>query len=118
MKSTALLLFLVTGICSGLSAMYLWGGYVSGFPTKAWSSSLVFVLLAASVGMVLAGALVLFSLRVGGVVALCSGGALEAFLIAGVLAGLGSLSSATRDSSLNWAPFAALILLPFLLTTA
>jgi hypothetical protein len=118
MKSMALLLFLVTGICSGLSALYVWGGYASGLPAKGWSSPLVFALLAASIGMVFAGAAIFRSLRVSRVVALCSGGVLEAFLIAGVLTGVGSLLSAERDSSLNWGPFAGLIILPFLLTTA
>jgi hypothetical protein len=118
MKSTALLLFMLTGVCGGLSAFYLWGGYAGGLPTKWWSGPLVFALLAASGGMMLAGAAIFLSLRVSRLVALCSGGVLEAFLIVGVLAGVGALLSSARDSSLNWGPFAVLIMLPFLLTTA
>jgi hypothetical protein len=117
MKSTALL-FLITGICGGLSAMYLWGGYASGLPTGWWSGPLIYALLAASLGMVLAGGAVFLSLRVSRVVALCSGGVLEAFLIVGVLVGLGSIFSATRGMGLDLTPFAGLILLPFVLTTA
>ena len=118
MKSTALFLFLITGICSGLSAMYVWGGYMSGLPISWWSEPLICSLLAASMGMVLAGAAIFFSMRVGRLVALSSGGVLEAFFFTEILAGLGSLRFATRDAGLNWAPFAGLILLPFLLTTA
>jgi len=118
MKSMAFLLFLVTGICSGVTVTYVWGGYASGFPTKWWSSYLIFALLAASGGMVVAGAAIFLSLRVSRVVALWSGGVLEAFLVAGVLAGIGSLLSFSRDSNLNWASFSGLIVLPFLLTTA
>ena len=117
MKSTALL-FLITGLCGALSAMYLWGGYASGLPTKWWSSPLIYALLAASLGMVVAGVAVFASQRVSRVVVLCSGGVLEAFLIVGVLTGLGWLFSGTRATGVDWMPFAGLILLPFVLTTA
>jgi hypothetical protein len=118
MKSATLILFLATGICSGLSAMYVWGGYLSGLPTKWWSGPLVFFLLAASVGMLIAGAATPVSVRVSRVVALCSGSILETFLAFGVITGVGLLLSPARDYSLTWAPFAGSILLPFLLTTA
>lgn len=115
---SAALLFLITGICGALSAMYLWGGYASGLPTSWWSSPLILVLLAASIGMALAGVAVFLSMRISRVVALCSGALLEAYLIVGVITGLGWLLSGASGAGIDWTPFAGLILLPFVLTTA
>ena len=105
-------LYLTTGIFSACSALYLWGASASGFPIQWWSGSLVILLLAASVGMVLAAPIGFVSIRIARIIALGSASILELYFVA--IFGRAMSSILSHLTSL---PFVFLVFMPMLLST-
>lgn len=118
LRVSALLLFVLAGLLSGASGLYMLGGFSNGLPSAWWSGLLVSTVVGASGVLVAAGLLTFYSQGVARVLVLVGGGLLELVFAAAVLEMVISTGSANVRTGVAWGPFVLLLVLPLLLTTA
>lgn len=117
-RLSTLMLFVLSGLLSGASGLYVLGGYSNGLPSAWWSGPLVLAVLGASATLVAAGLSTLISQSVSRVLALLSGGLLEIVFVATVLELLILTGAGNTRAGISWGPLVLLVILPLMLTTA
>lgn len=76
--------YCVTGVYTGLCALYVLAGYASGLPVARWSTALLSTWLAASAAVFLAGVMTPFGSKGASWVALVGASILGIFLVIGL----------------------------------